>query len=51
MHHFHGNQTPYILVKLAHQEIHVDEVVELPAFADHGVAQDIAEAHGIDIVA
>ena len=50
MHHLHSNQIPNILIKLAHEIIHVEEVIELPAFADHRVAKQIAQMHRFCIV-
>lgn len=39
----------HVWVKLRHQEIHVDQVVELPAFTDQRVAQDITQADCVGI--
>ena len=50
MHDLDSNQVTHVLVKLAHEIIHVEEVVELPALADHRVAQEIAQTHCFGIV-
>lgn len=45
------HQIPNILVELAHQEVDIKQVIELPAFADHGIPQDIPQLDRVDIVA
>lgn len=50
MHNLYMDESPHILVKLAHQEINIEQVIELPAFTNHGVAQEVAQPDGVDIV-
>lgn len=50
MHKFHIYQSPHILVELAHQEVDIEQVIELPALADHGVTKKIAQSDSVDIV-
>ena len=50
MHDLDSNKVAHVLVKLTHEIIHVEEVVELPALADHRVAQEIAQTHCFGIV-
>jgi hypothetical protein len=41
--HMHLDETTNVLVKGGHEKVYVMEVVELPAFCDQRVAQDILE--------
>lgn len=50
MHHLHLHQATDILIELRHQEIHVKEIIELPALADHRLPKDIAQSHCVHIV-
>jgi hypothetical protein len=41
MYHFDCDQSSNIFIELFHQEIHIEHVIELPAFAYHGIPEDI----------
>lgn len=51
MHDLDLHEAAHILIELGHQEIHIKAVVKLPALADHGITQDIAQVDGVHIVA
>lgn len=51
MHNLYLNQTANVLIELIHQKIHVKTVVELPAFPDHWVTENIAQFHCVNVVA
>lgn len=39
-----------IFIELIHQEIHVEQVIELPAFSDHWITQDVPELDSLIII-
>lgn len=51
MHHLDLDQTSNVLIKLGHQKVHIEAVIELPTFTDHRISEDVAQLHRVDIVA
>jgi hypothetical protein len=39
--HFDLDQAPDILVKVGHEKVHIEKIIELPTFSDHRVAEDV----------
>lgn len=37
------HDVPNIFIELIHQEIHVEQVIELPAFTDHRITQNVPQ--------
>ena len=38
-----------ILVKLRHEEVNIEKIIELPALADHRIPEDVAQFHCVVI--
>lgn len=51
MHNLHLDEPSHILIKLAHQKVHIKEVIELPAFADQWIAENVAQSDSVGVVA
>lgn len=51
MHHLNLDQAANVLVKLGHQKVHIEAVVELPAFPNHRISEDVAQFHCVDVEA
>lgn len=45
----HLDEGSYVLVEVAHEEVHVVQVVEVPALGDERVPEKIAERDGADV--
>lgn len=43
-------QISNILIELLHEKIHIEEKVELPAFADQGISQEIRQRDRVLII-
>jgi hypothetical protein len=50
MHHFDLHHAPNVFVELIHHKVHVEEVIEIPALADHWIPKDITQSDRVDIV-
>lgn len=50
MHNLHLDQPSHILIKLAHQKVHIKEVIELPAFADQWIPENVAQSDSVGVV-
>jgi hypothetical protein len=51
MDYFDLHQSPNILVKLIHDKVHVEKVIEVPALANHWITKDVTQSDCVDIVA
>jgi hypothetical protein len=50
MHNLHRHQISNIGIELPHKKVHIEEIIELPAFADQRVAEDLRQPDTVDIV-
>ena len=49
MNHMHLHQPFHILIKGAHQEIHIVQIIELPTLRDEWVAQQVPERDRVPV--